>query len=85
MFSDDIHVVLFDKVVNPDTFNDENIVVLLFIVIFPSLFILILSVATSVFIVVFRAENTKSPYSPAAVLVITHPISQQYFRVGKEQ
>jgi hypothetical protein len=24
MFNDDIHVVLFDNVVNPDTFNDDN-------------------------------------------------------------
>jgi hypothetical protein len=30
MFKDDNIVVLFDKVVKPDTFNDKTIVVLLF-------------------------------------------------------
>ncbi len=56
---------------------DDNNVVLLFIVIVPSLFILILSVATSYCPVVFRNENTKSPHSDPAKLVITTPISQQ--------
>ncbi len=51
----------------------------------PADVILILSTATSLLKVVFRNENNKSPHSPPVLLVITTPISQQYFRVGKEQ
>ncbi len=73
-----MHVVTLFKVINPETFNAEKNVVLLFIVILPLRIILILSLIHQIFLLYFVLKKSKSPHSALPTFVIMHPISQQY-------